>query len=514
MGGSVSRVWIAEKPSAAKDLAAGICLAKGAQIVNKGSSRADGYFALSSDDIVVPLHGHMIEPVFLREEHKRARREDFFSFLPVEVKDFEYQPKPETDAKGSAKVRGGKPVPSRQLGVVQDLLRRAGEIVNAGDIDREGQLIVDELLEFCGIDPAGASKPVWRLGLVSNREEDIAAQVRGLSERNGDPKWQRRRFAALARQHCDAALGFNASMAYQAVSGYARMSVGRVQSVVLNMVVQRDLAIERFKPVDYFVPVVTLADGTEMRFHKRADAQGAPGFDEHGRIVDEAVAKQICSLIGAGMKGRITEAGRIKQSEAAPLPYSASELASTVAKRTGMTPKQVESAAQSLYQRHKAISYVGTDCRYLPQSLLESARETMSSLSRLFPQQAAGADLGLRSAAWNDAKVEEHFAIVPTGKRPDGATEDERAVYEAVAKRYMVQFYPACESILHRLAAEFGRDEFRATRRETLRMGWKEVEGMLEQGGAHAEDASADDETEVDPAREKTPTDGHRGGKS
>jgi len=498
----VSRLWITEKPSAASNLVAGMLLAfKGVHVTNKGNQSKDGFTQLSNGDIVAPLHGHLIEPQFLSSEHKKLEMKDYFNVLPIVVKDFQYRPKPDTDKDGKPRLRNGEPVPSRQYTIVTGLMKKAKEIVNAGDIDREGQLIVDELLEHCGIDPGGRHKPIWRLGLVSAREEDIRDQLAAPLERNGDAKWARKRCAALARQHSDAAVGFNGSMAYQAVTGYRRTSVGRVQNVVTTIICDREDAIETFEARNFYVPIITMADGTEMRFFRREDAAGTPGFDAEGRIIDEAVARRMCDLIAAGMKGRVTAAKKVNGSEAPPLPFSATVLASTVAKRTGMTPGQVEKAAQSLYERHKAISYVGTDCQFLPESMLADARATMTCLSRLYPGVAGGANLQLKSKAWNDKKVDEHYAIVPTGKVPENASPEEKAVYDAVAKRYMAQFYPNHEFVTHQLAACFGKDEFRATRREVTRAGWKEVEGNLEQGGPASEkevDPNADVESDGD----------------
>jgi DNA topoisomerase-3 len=492
---SVKRLWITEKPSVAKALTAGLCAAYGTQ-----SARMKGYHELPTGDVVVPLHGHMIEAEFIPEALRKLQPAEYFAHLPFRYPQLVYAPKPEIDPKtGKVVTRGGKPVIAEQFGVVTELMKRAREIVNAGDIDREGQLIVDELLEFCNIDPTGKTKPIWRFPLVSPREEDLAAQVKaGLTERNGDPKWVNRRLAALARQHCDMLVGANGSMAFQAASGYRYMSTGRVQTPVVCLIVDRERQIRNFKPKNYYVPVITLADGTEMRFEKRRGAEGQPGFDERGRITDEGVARQIVGMISAGLKGQVTMADRVNGKEAPPLPFSATVLFSTVAKRTGMTPKQAEKAAQGVYERHKAISYVGTDCQFLPTSLLEDARDIMATLSRSFPGQAGGADLSLRSKAWNDDKVDEHYAIVPTkdGLGP-GATAEERAVYDAVSRRFMAQFYPAHEWITHRLAAVFGNDEFKATAKEVVRMGWREIEGNLEQGGPNSE-RSADEEGQDD----------------
>lgn len=488
------KLWVVEKPNMATALVAGLTKAFGAKVTNQGTARTDGYYELSNGDVVSYFFGHMIEPVFLNEAQKAAKKEEFFAkILPVRVNDFEYSPKPDVKD-GKPKMRDGKPVPPAQYKTLIKLFKSAKEIVNAGDIDREGQLIVDEMLEHAGIDPLGGTKPVWRLPLVSNKEDDIVKIV-GALERNGDPKWVRRRLAALARQHCDAATGYNASMAYQAVTGYNRMSLGRVQTPVLYLVVKRDEEIDKFKPSNYFVPVVTLPDGTEMRWFKRAGSEGMPGFDSQGRIIDERIAREMVDKISRGLQGTISvcdsKAGKVEP----PLPFSAATLASTVAKRTGMTPKEAERAAQSLYERHKAISYVGTDCQFLPQSMHTDANQTLAALARLYPQAAAGANPMLKSKAWNDSKVDEHYAIIPTGKLPTSATAEEKAVFDTVSKRFMAQFYPAHEFLRHSLAALFGQDEFRASRREVTRLGWKEVEGDQE---LSSRDADAADEAESD----------------
>lgn len=483
----------------AQSLIAGMELAFGVKVLN--NARADGYSQLSNGDAVCPLLGHLIEMEFLQPQHRSARLGTYFDFLPIKVVAPTYKPRPDSDKSGKPRhTKSGEPIPLRAYDVVIALLRTCREIVNAGDIDREGQRIVDELLEHVNIDPGGGNKPVWRLPLVSNRAEDIAKLVTQL-ERNSDPKWRLRGTEALVRQILDAATGLNGSMALQEVTGRANMSVGRVQTPVLWLVHERDMAVENFKPRNYYVPVITLSDGTEMRWFRREGAQGQPGFDEMGRIIDKAMAQQIVERISRGLQGTVTASQSKNGSAPAPLPFSNASLASTAAKRYGMTPKEAEKAAQTLYERHKAISYVGTDCQFLPTSMLADARSTLQSLARLMPGKAGGADLSLRSAAWNDAKVDEHYAIVPTGTLPSAASSDESNVFETVCKRYIAQFYPAHEFVTHSLAALFGADEFRASRREVVRQGWKEVEGDAEMGGRDAQSSDAQEDGET-PAAE------------
>lgn len=502
MGKSLSRLWVTEKPEMARNLCAGICSAFGVKVVNQSTASRDGYMQLSSGDRVSYFFGHLLASAppaaYMTKEQAAMKPHEYFKFLPLRVKKFKYEPKPEMKA-GKVVTRDGKPVAMKQVAILTKLFREAKEIVNAGDVDREGQLIVDEFLEYVGIDPQGGTKPIWRLPLVSAKEEDIRKQVLALSERNGDRKWVLRRHAAMARAYCDWGLGINASMAQQAVTGYRRMSVGRVQTPVVALVVERDDQIASFKPQNYFVPVITLADGTVMRWHKRENAAGTLGFDMQGRIIDEAVAKRMCTIIASGMAGRVNIAKSERKDVAPPMPFSASVLASTVAKRYGVSPKEAEKAAQSLYEKHKAISYVGTDCQFLPQSYLENARSTLAMISKTFPRQAAGANPELVSKAWNDDKVDEHHAIIPTASLPSGVSELERAVYETVAKRYMAQFYPSYQYIKSSLGAVFGGDEFRAVTQEAVRMGWREAESDHEMGGRDTQavsDENDDDEAE------------------
>ncbi len=482
MANSPNRLWITEKPDMARSLAAGLVFTYGVSIVNKETAMQDGCIRLSNGDAVTNLFGHMLEnakpDAYLTPEQLAG---DYFAFLPLHPEKTIKYPKADRDKSGKPKLdSSGKPVPPAQFKKVAALIKSAKEIVNAGDTDREGQLIVDELLEYCGVDPMGSTKPIWRLPLENPKEEEIKKLVDAGLERNSDEKWVRRRMAAETRQDSDWALGMTASMAYQQVTGFRRMAIGRVKTPVMAMVVRRDLEIEKFKPVQYFVPVITLQDGTQLRWERREGAEGTPGFDLHGRIIDEAVARRMVQMISAGLDGTINVAESKSGKELPPLPFSLGTLQSTAARRHGLSLQEVTKAAQSLYEKHKAITYVGTDCQYLPESMLEQVSETMSQLSKLYPKQAGGARLDLRSKAWNDAKTDEHFAIAPTGKLPGSMNEAEKAVFETISRRYMAQFYPAHEFIKHHIGAIFGADEFKSTRVEVTKEGWKEVEGRHE----------------------------------
>lgn len=502
MSKSLNRLWITEKPDMARSLAAGLELTYGTKVVNTTSVRDDGCLKLANGDAVAFLFGHMLEnakpDAYLKPEQLSG---SYFAFLPLAPEKMIKLPKADRGKDGKPKLdKQGQPVPPAQFKKVVSLIGSAKEIVNAGDTDREGQLIVDELLEFAGVDPTGRTKPVWRLALENPKEDEIRKLIQAGLEKNGDEKWVRRRMAAETRQDSDWCLGMTASMAYQEVTGFRRMAVGRVKTPTLAMVVKRDLEIERFKPVQYFVPIITLADGTQLRWERREGAEGTPGFDLNGRIIDEQLAKKMVAMIAAGMSGEITVADSRSGKELPPLPFSLGTLQSTAARRHGLSLQEVTKAAQSLYEKHKAITYVGTDCQYLPQSMLDQAHDTVAALSKMYPKQAHGANLDLRSKAWNDAKTDEHFAIAPTGKLPSGMNDAEKAVFETISRRYMAQFYPAHEFVKHHLGAIFGKDEFKSVKKEVVKEGWKEVEGYHD--GESSEEAGGQ-EIEVRAEAEK-----------
>lgn len=492
---SLNRLWITEKPDMARSLAAGLALTYGTRVVNQQTAREDGCLHLANGDAVGYFFGHMLElappEAYLTEAQNRGNA---FDYLPLMPEVFKKLPKTERDKGGRPQTdRSGAPVASRQLMKMAALARRAREIVNAGDIDREGQLIVDEFLQYVQIDPRGSTKPIWRLALKNPTDEEIRTLINAGLERNSDPRWALRYEAASVRETGDWAIGMTGSRAYRQASGFWKMSVGRVTTPTLALVVKREIEIETFKSVQFYVPVLTLADGTRMRWLRREDAAGTPGFDTQGRIVDEAVARQVVAAVLGHNQGEISLAEAQRKYEAPPLPFDLGTLQSTAARRFGMTLKDVSSAAQALYERHKMITYIGTDCRFLPTSLLNEARGTLGALSRMFPRQANGANLALRSKAWNDEKTDEHFAIAPTGRIVEGLTTHEKNVFETVAKRFIAQFYPNHEFSSLRLQAMFGRDEFKAQEKVVTRNGWKDAEFDTDHGGTDAEeDVQAD----------------------
>lgn len=487
----IDTLWIPEKPSVAKELAAALARLKGAKIVNGATIIKDGYYALSSGDYVCSVFGHMLQMLPPSRYFTKEQNNDPLPHLPLIPEVFKFEPTPERTKDGKVVVKNGKPVPSYRYTLLEKLIKQAKRIVNACDIDREGQLIFDELLLFVGRNPVDPN--ILRTSIVSMTPEALEKAARDL-DKNGDRKWLQRGQAAATRQKMDWLLGMNASMAYQVVTGIRSMSVGRVQTPVLAMVVRRDLEIENFKPQDFFVPVIIMADGTRMRWEKRHGAEGQPGFDANGRIIDEKLAQAIVDQIIKGVPGEVAKAEQKEKSEAPPLPFSMGSLQSEAAKQHGLTVAEVTKAAQNLYERHKAITYVGTDCRFMPEAMHDSAPGILQSLAKQFNAIAHGANPKIKSKAFDDKKIDEHFAIVPTGTLPQLGAGDhaERGVYETICRRYMAQFYPDYRAMTASVHVMFGEDEFRATATKDIELGWKQVEGNKQKGEASSRGGAAD----------------------
>ena len=356
---------------------------------------------------------------------------------------------------------------------IRSLLPRASRVVHAGDPDREGQLLVDEVLEFLGY-----RGPVDRL-LISDL--NLPAVRKALGEVQSNAKYRGLYEAALARQRADWLFGINLTRLYTVLGRFGGhdgvLSVGRVQTPLLGLIVRRDIEIEGFKSRTYYVvrAVVRSAEGGFTCVWQPSDAAYG-GLDEAGRLVsrDHALALQKI----AGRTGEITRCQRERKSEPPPLPYSLPDLQVDAGKRLGLGPKETLDACQALYETHRLLTYPRSDCRYLPEGHLDQAMGVLAAVATNVPALAppAGkADRKLRSRAWNDAKVSAHHAIIPTLVAKPGAdlSSAERGVYELVARRYLVQFYPSFEFHETRIELSIEGERFRVSGRQPVTEGWR-----------------------------------------
>lgn len=362
-----------------------------------------------------------------------------------------------------------------QLAAIRKLLKDASEVVNAGDPDREGQLLVDEILE--AMRWKGPTKRIWLAAL------DPASVQKALADLKDNSVYRPLRDAAEARSRADWLVGMNLTRAYTLKSnGAGVVSVGRVQTPTLALVVRRDAEIDGFTPVTFYVPQVTFrhSNGTYKASWK-APTDFA-GLDLEGRLVNLPTAQAI-------VQAADHQAGTIKTfdtedaAEPPPLPFTLSRLQATASAKHGLSAKATLDAAQALYETHKLTSYPRTDCAYLPESQLSDARMVLAAVSQVNPTLdglVKGADLSLRSAAWNDGKIGAHHGIIPTSHDQasvDALSEPERAVYDLIVRAYLAQFYPPHRYTKTVTVTQCGGHEWEARGRTQLAAGWRAVMG-------------------------------------
>jgi DNA topoisomerase-3 len=360
------------------------------------------------------------------------------------------------------------------LKTIKGLLPAATEVVHAGDPDREGQLLVDEVLEHLGYRGKVSrllvndlSAPAVRNALAALKPN---TEFRGLYD------------AARARQRADWLYGLNLTRLYtllgRAGGHEGILSVGRVQTPVLGLVVRRDLEIEGFRPAPYYVLTGTFASAAGERIKATwiPPVKGGSFLDKESRLASKTHADAITARI-AGQVGCVTKSDREQKFEPPPLPYCLSELQIEAGRRFGWSPKLTLEVCQALYEVHRLTTYPRSDCSYLPEGQLEQGKAVLETIGRnLAPLEplVRGADPTLKSRAWADSKISAHHAIIPTAVPvPDaGLSEPERLVYELIARRYVAQFYPAFRFHQTILELVVQGETFRATGRQPIDSGW------------------------------------------
>jgi DNA topoisomerase-3 len=389
------------------------------------------------------------------------------------------------------------------LASIRRLLRDAKRVVHAGDPDREGQLLVDEVLHFLGY-----GGPVDRL-LVRDLSPDAVRRQLDALEPNG--KYRSLYESALARQRADWLYGMNMTRLYTLLGrGPAGqggvLSVGRVQTPLLGFIVARDRAIAEFRPALYHVVAAAMRAGGGETF--RAVWVPGPGaeLDPEGRLLSREAAEAVRERV-RGQEGRVVECGEERKTEAPPLPYSLADLQVDAGRRARMTAAEVQGACQSLYETHRLLTYPRSDCAFLPEGQRAQAREVLAAIGRQAPTfgpAIAKADLTLRSRAWNDKKVSAHHGIVPTpavgaGNAPaSDLNAKERAVYELVCRRYLAQFYPPHEFLQTSVALEVAGERFTVSGRQVLVPGWKALsQPEAEEDSPDGEPAAGEKEKEA-----------------
>lgn len=450
------RLFIAEKPALGKVIADAL----------GNASRKEGYIQCGND-VVTWCIGHILElapPEVHNPDYAKWKAEH----LPLKLRPAQYQPKENT---------------ADQFKVVARLIGEASEIVHAGDPDDEGQLLVDEVLDYCA-----NAKPVKRL-LINDL--NTTAAKKALSQMRDNREFRGLYQKALARSIGDQLYGFNMTRAYtlaaqqKGVQGV--LSVGRVQTPILGLIVNRWLASQNHSAAFYYNLTADISIGGHSIKPRFVVPDGAP-VDDKGRIVEESYAAQVASTC-KNQPATVTTATTEEKATPAPLPFSLLDLQAAMSKQHGLSAQKTLDVTQSLREKHKAITYNRSDCNYLSSEQFGDAAATLDAIAGALPELAAhnaSCDRTKKGRAFDDSKVSAHTAIIPTTTQPNTAsmTADERVVYKAIAEQYLAQFLPDKQYLAARATLNVNGHSFTATASQTTQAGWT----ALLQNAQEAED--------------------------
>lgn len=441
------RLFIAEKPSLARAIAEGLGQGK----------KGNGYIECGQD-IVTWCFGHLLDsapPKYYDPAYKQWKMEH----LPIIPKEFTLLPADNS---------------KEQLAVIKSLLKKCDSVVNAGDPDREGQLLVDEVLEF--LKYKGKCKRIW---LAALDPISVSTALKHLKDNN---EYVGFRNAADTRRIMDWIGGINLTRAMtifgRNIGMTGILSLGRVQTPTLALVVARDREIENFKPVDYaFLQAQIRHHAGEFTANFSAP-QEMQGLDADGRLTNFAIAEKI-RADSENRGGKIIRADKKAGKEAPPMPYALSTLQKEASSLYGMGAQDVLNVAQKLYEM-KLTTYPRTDCGYLPMEQFGDGAKILASLAKLeyLAAAAQGANPKLKSAAWNTKKITAHHGIIPTGMNAANLCGREKDIFILIAKRYIEQFYPPVEFETTSIVVELeNKTMWEANGRVVTNIGWRACSG-------------------------------------
>ena len=455
-------LYIAEKPSLGRAIAEGLGIVR----------RENGFFVCRNGATVTWCFGHLFEQAepdaYLPDDiptTKRGKKMWRLRDLPVIPTEWKTLVRKQKGVKG-------------QLSVIGKLIRSSAVIVNAGDPDREGQLLVDEVLEHFRV-----RKPVKRFWVSAIDPASIKKGLAALKENQG---YAGMRDAARARSRADWLLGMNLSRAYTLTGPGGLIAVGRVQTPTLAMVARRDYAVRHFVPKPYLAITANLAKEAEAFRAKWQPKPGQPGMDEEGKLLlDIPLGRSLVEKLAKEKTATVLSAETKRKRVYPPKVYSLADIQAEANRLYGFTAEETLAGCQALYEKHKVTSYPRTDSSYLPESQHAEAPGVLAAIAKTFPATARAvekADPTLKSSVFNDKKVTAHHGIVPVAHSVNWSqlSDREQKLYRLIAKRYIAQFFPVHEYDETVVKLAIGDETFTARGRVVVVKGWKALYAKAE----------------------------------
>ena len=471
---------IAEKPSVAQDIVRALTPVAGK------FDKHDEYFENDSY-VVTSAVGHLVE-IQAPEQYDVKRGKWSFAHLPVIPPHFDLKPVDKTKTRLNAVVKQAK-------------RKDVTELINACDAGREGELIFRLIEQYAGGAKGGLGKPVKRLWLQSMTPQAIRD---GFNNLRSDQQMQGLASAARSRSEADWLVGINGTRAMTAFNsrdgGFFLTTVGRVQTPTLSLVVEREEKIRKFVSRDYWEVHGAFDAQAGQYLGKWFDPQWKKSEDAEARA-DRLWDKRQAEAIAAAVKGKpatVTEESK-PTTQASPLLFDLTSLQREANGKFGFSAKTTLALAQSLYERHKALTYPRTDSRALPEDYLPVARQTFDMLATSgmrhlapFAQQAIN-DNYIRPTKriFDNSKVSDHFAIIPTTQAPSGLSEAEQKLYDLVVRRFMAVFFPSAEYQVTTRISKVEQYSFKTEGKVLVKPGWLAIYGK--EAANEVEDAKEGD---------------------
>ena len=463
-------VCIAEKPSVAKDIARII----GATASHDGYMEGNGYQ-------VTWTFGHLCE-LKMPEDYTPMWKSWSLSVLPMIPPRFGIRLKDDQGIK-------------KQFATIERLMQAADGIINCGDAGQEGELIQRWVMQ-----KAQAKCPVQRLWISSMTDEAIRE---GFATLKDQAEYQSLYLAGLSRAVGDWLLGINATRLYTIKYGQNRqvLSIGRVQTPTLALIVNRQKEIDNFKPEPYWVLATVYRDTTFTA--------------TQGKFTTKEEGEQAFSLID-GKPFTVTKVEKKKGKETPPSLFDLTSLQVECNKKFSFSAETTLNLIQSLYEK-KVATYPRVDTTFLPDDVYPKCPQTLNGLfqvrfyghapyAELVKTLATGKPLQKSKKVFDTSKVTDHHAIIPTGQVPQGLSDMEQKVFDLIARRFIAVFYPDCEfsttTVLGEVQAEDKAIEFKVSGKEILKPGWRTVYAK-DQQAADDEDVQKKDEERTLPTFEK-----------